>query len=74
MTITELYHSVNVCILIYTEMYLQIEISVLQSLPNINVSIKMKEESITTNVLRVFVRMPLYKIRNIKVDSHPEAI
>lgn len=56
-------------------MYLQIEISVFQSLPNIDINIKVKEqESTTVNILCVFVRVPLYKIRNIKLDSHPEAI
>lgn len=65
----------NVCVLIYTVKYLQIEISVLQSLPTINIKIKVKEqESTTANVLYVYVWVPLYEIRNIKLDSHLENI
>lgn len=73
MAIISLYLPVNVCILIYTAMYLQIKISILRSVLNININAKEKE-STTLSALCAFVWVPLYKIRNTKLDSHPEAI
>lgn len=73
MAIILLYLPVNVCILIHTAMYLQIEISILLSVFNININAKEKE-STALSALCAFVWVPLYKIRHIKLDSHPEAI
>lgn len=67
-----LYLSVNTCVKTYIHRQQSL---FLQSLPNTNINIDIFKSKSTRghNSKYVFVQVSLHRIRNIKMDGHPEA-